>query len=98
MNEWVTIKSYWQVYEAEMTKSLLKANGFQCQIKDNFTLLSDPMLNNTIGGAMVQVLIHQAEQAIVLLKEMNIITEKDELDMSIYTLIEQFLTISNVSL
>jgi hypothetical protein len=90
-NEWITIKTFWQVHEAEMVKNFLLANDIENRVKDDFTLQSDPMLNNAIGGAKLQVKAEQFEQAYSLLKSKNIITNKDHVDNSFYNKIEKFL-------
>lgn len=90
-NNWITIKTYWQVHEAEMTRNLLNAHDIDCQIKDNFTLQSDPLLNNTIGGAKIQVRPNQLNEAIELLTSKGILTDKDNVDSSFYNKIERFL-------
>lgn len=90
-NEWMTIKSFWYAHETDMTKSFLESNDIEVQVKDEFTLQSDPILNNAIGGAKLQVRADQYDLAYNLLKTKGIITEKDLVDNSFYNKIEGFL-------
>lgn len=64
--------------EAQIFKGLLKSNGIEVFMRDNFTIDSDPLLSNAIGGVKLFVRTENLEKAREYLSE----TQKFSVDNS----------------
>jgi Putative prokaryotic signal transducing protein len=63
---------------ANMTKGLLEENEIFCSLKDENTILSDPLLSNAIGGIklLVPEQMYSKAKEIIKTAEMNFVAEK----------------------
>lgn len=72
------IATYDNYLLANMTMGLLEENGIICSIKDENTILSDPLLSNAIGGIKLLVAEHQYQRATEVIRtaENNFLKER----------------------
>lgn len=65
----VTIKTFNFPLEVTMLKGMLEDNGIAVYIKDEFTILMNPLYSNAIGGIKLQVLEKDLEKSLQVLKD-----------------------------
>jgi Putative prokaryotic signal transducing protein len=65
----IQIASFDNYLLANMTMGLLQQNGIECNIKDQNTILTDPLLSNAIGGIKLVVAQADEQSALALIKE-----------------------------
>lgn len=72
------IATYNNYLLANMTKGLLEKNEIFCSLKDENTVLSDPLLSNALGGIKLLVPEHMHNKAMEIIKtaEINFLAEK----------------------
>ncbi|XCF06264.1 DUF2007 domain-containing protein [Tamlana crocina] len=58
-----TIARFQYSTEAQIVKGRLEAEGIQVFMQDNFTIDTDPLVSNAIGGVKLKVLSRQALEA-----------------------------------
>lgn len=58
-----TLAKFTYSSEAQIIKGRLEADGIQVFLSDNFTIDTDPLVSNAIGGVKLKVLSHQYEAA-----------------------------------
>ncbi len=75
MSNLVTIRSFSNSTEYEMAKSFLESNGIQCFGQDEIT--NRVYISNANGGAKLQVMPEDTEEAILLLMESGYLKESD---------------------
>ncbi len=94
MNEFqdfVTVKTFWSSYQANIVKSFLENEGITCFLKDELTVNADPLITNAIGGVKLQVPSSEYELAYSLLDEYGYINPKDKIDNTLQSKLEGFL-------
>jgi DNA-directed RNA polymerase subunit RPC12/RpoP len=64
--------------EAQIIKGKLESEGIKVFITDNFTIDTDPLVSQAIGGVKLKVLAEQEAKAIKILKEINEYSLDDE--------------------
>lgn len=62
-NTFKTIARFQYSTEAQIIKGRLEAEGIQVFLSDNFTIDTDPLVSNAIGGVKLKVLSQDAMQA-----------------------------------
>jgi len=62
-NKFKTIARFQYSTEAQIIKGRLEADGIQVFLSDNFTIETDPLVSNAIGGIKMKVLAEDAMQA-----------------------------------
>jgi len=74
----LVIKSYLTLSEATAMQALLEAEGLECRLKDEHSVVMAPFLANAIGG--IKLMVHEEDiaQAISLLKNAGYIGEDAE--------------------
>lgn len=72
----VTVKTYFNQMEAEIEKGKLEANGIEVMLSDNQINTLTPIFNQVTGGIKLQVLAHEAENAVRILEENDALPEE----------------------
>ena len=65
----IQLRSYDNYVNANMQLSMLKEEGINCYIKDEYTITIDPLLSPAIGGMKLMVDVQQIERAKQILEE-----------------------------
>ena len=65
----VQLRSYDNYINANMQLSMLKEQGIDCYLKDEYTITIDPLLSPAIGGMKLMVEENQAESANQILED-----------------------------
>ena len=79
MNEtFVTIAKFTYSSEAQIVKGRLEADGIQVFLGDNFTVDTDPLVSNAIGGVKLKVYKEDEERARKVLSEIAQYSIDDE--------------------
>jgi len=65
----IQLRSYDNYVNANMQLSMLKEEGINCYIKDEYTITIDPLLSPAIGGMKLMVDEQQIESAKQILEE-----------------------------
>ncbi|MBE7175651.1 MAG: hypothetical protein INR69_04570 [Mucilaginibacter polytrichastri] len=73
----VTIKTYFNQMEAEIEKGKLEANGINAMLSDNQINALSPIFNQATGGIKLQVLAHEAREAMEILDEKGALPEQE---------------------
>lgn len=71
--EIVTIRTFDNYFNANITLTRLQDAGIECYLKDEFTVTIDPILSNAIGGIKLVVKDVDVKQALAMLEEMDAI-------------------------
>lgn len=66
----ITIRSYWNLLEAELAKGALDAAGIECSLFDDNMIRMDWFNANAIGGVKLRVDPQNADEANRILEEM----------------------------
>ena len=66
-----TIATFPYSSEAQIIKGKLQSEGIQVYLADEYTIDSDPLISQAIGGVKIKVLTTQKEEAIAILKEIH---------------------------
>jgi hypothetical protein len=66
---WQTIKTFANVIEAEIAKSLLDSEGIESFVRDAHTVSINMLYSNALGGIRLDVKATDAERAIELLNQ-----------------------------
>lgn len=66
-----TIATFPYSSEAQIVKGKLQSEGIQVYLADEYTIDSDPLISQAIGGVKIQVLTTQKEEAISILKDIH---------------------------
>lgn len=69
MGTFITIKTFTHPYEAYPLKALMESEGISCFLKDEFTIMTQPLYSNMLGGVKLQVLEKDLEAANALLAQ-----------------------------
>ncbi len=65
----VTLRTFQYPLEITLLKSMLEDSGIPVFVKDEFTILMNPLYSNAIGGIKLQVLEEDIEKATEVLKD-----------------------------
>lgn len=65
----ITLRTFEYPLEITLLKSMLEDVGIPVFVKDEFTILMNPLYSNAIGGIKLQVLEENLEKAIEVLKD-----------------------------
>ena len=65
----ITLKTFEYPLEVTLLKGMLEEAGISVYVKDEFTILMNPLYSNAIGGIKLQVLVSDLDQAILVLKD-----------------------------
>lgn len=65
----ITLRTFEYPLEITLLKSMLEDAGIPVFVKDEFTILMNPLYSNAIGGIKLQVLEENLEKAIEVLKD-----------------------------
>ena len=67
----ITLTTFPYSSEAQIIKGKLQSEGIRVYLADEYTIDSDPLISQAIGGVKLKVLTTQKEAALSILKEMN---------------------------
>ncbi len=70
-NTFKTVARFTYSSEAQIIKGRLESEGIKVFLFDNFTIDTDPLVSNAIGGVKLRVLSHQVEEAEIILKSIS---------------------------
>jgi len=73
-----TIARFQYSTEAQIIKGRLEAEGIQVFLSDNFTIDTDPLVSNALGGVKLKVLSRQAIEAQHILESIKKYSIDDE--------------------
>lgn len=73
-----TIARFQYSSEAQIIKGRLEADGIKVFLSDNFTIDTDPLVSNAIGGVKLKVLSEDAMQAQHILESIHKYSVDDE--------------------
>ena len=79
-NEFIKIGSYQYSSEAIIIKGKLESEGIEVFMADNFTIDTDPLVSNAIGGVKLYVSTEQFDKAKNVLLEISRYSLNDEGD------------------
>jgi hypothetical protein len=65
----ITLRTFEYPLEITLLKSMLEDSGIPVFVKDEFTILMNPLYSNAIGGIKLQVLEEDIEKATEVLKD-----------------------------
>ncbi len=65
----ITLRTFQYPLEITLLKSMLEDSGIPVFVKDEFTILMNPLYSNAIGGIKLQVLEEDIEKATEVLKD-----------------------------
>ena len=65
----ITLRTFQYPLEITLLKSMLEDSGIPVFVKDEFTILMNPLYSNAIGGIKLQVLEKDIEKATEVLKD-----------------------------
>ena len=66
---YVTIRSYDNYINANMTMAMLKEGGVDCYIRDEHTIIIDPLLSPALGGMKLMVHENDLKDALSILEQ-----------------------------
>jgi hypothetical protein len=65
----ITLRTFEYPLEITLLKSMLEDVGIPVFVKDEFTILMNPLFSNAVGGIKLQVLEEDLEKASEVLKD-----------------------------
>ncbi len=68
MEKLITVRTFTYGHEAAVAKSMLRAEGIFCFLKDELTIQANPFYSNALGGVKLQVKERDAATAASLLQ------------------------------
>lgn len=77
-NTFVTIAKFQYTSEAQIIKGRLEADGIEVFLRDNFTIDTDPLVSNAIGGVKLKVLAKDKAAALEILQSIKAYSLDDE--------------------
>ena len=72
INDFETVAVFEYSAEAQMLKSKLESEGIEVFLKDEYTVDSDPLISQAIGGVKLQVHVADKERARVIYNEVRV--------------------------
>lgn len=76
-----TVANFQYSSEAQIIKGRLEAEGITVFLKDNYTIDTDPLVSNAIGGVKMQVKTEDASKALDVLKSIRKYSVDDKGDV-----------------
>jgi len=70
-NTFITIARFNYSSEAQIIKGRLEADGIKVYLSDEFTIDTDPLVSQAIGGVKLKVLAEQSEKAKEILESIS---------------------------
>ena len=67
----VTVRTFYNSFKANIILTKLENEGIACYLKDDVTVIMDPIISNAIGGIKLQVKEEDAEAALALLQQFD---------------------------
>ncbi|MFD1062413.1 DUF2007 domain-containing protein [Winogradskyella litorisediminis] len=67
----ITIAKFQYTTEAQIVKGRLEADGIEVFLRDNFTIDTDPLVSNAIGGVKLKVLAKDKDAAMEILQSIK---------------------------
>lgn len=67
----VTVRTFYNSFKANIILTKLENEGIACYLKDDVTVMMDPIISNAIGGIKLQVKEEEAEAALALLHQFD---------------------------
>ena len=80
-NTFITIATFQYSSEAQIIKGRLLSEGIDAFLADEYTIDTDPLVSNAIGGVKLRVPVIEAEKARDILKEISQYSLTDEGDL-----------------
>lgn len=71
MSTFVTIARYPYSTEAQIIKGRLEADGITVFLSDNYTIDTDPLVSNAIGGVKLKVIESQKDKALKIVQSIQ---------------------------
>lgn len=71
MNSFVVVRTFDNYLLANMLMGRLEAEHIRCHLKDESTVLADPLLSIAIGGIKLMVHTSQLERAMKIIEEVE---------------------------
>lgn len=71
MNSFAVVRTFDNYLLANMLMGRLEAENIRCHLKDESTVLADPLLSIAIGGIKVMVHTSQVERALEIIEEVE---------------------------
>jgi Putative prokaryotic signal transducing protein len=68
MNQFTQVRSFDNYLLANMLLGRLEAENICCHLKDENTILADPLLSNAIGGIKLMVYTSQLQRALEIIE------------------------------
>lgn len=68
MNRFIIVRTFDNYLLANMLMGRLEAENIRCHLKDENTILADPLLSNAIGGIKLMVHSSQLERAMEIIE------------------------------
>lgn len=76
---WVFLRSFVWPHEHLLFQAFMESNGIEVQMRDEMTVMVDPLLSNAIGGVKMYVDEKDYERAVDLMREFDVKSpEQDE--------------------
>ncbi len=69
--ELVTIRTFDNYFSANILLTKLRDAGIQCYLKDEYTVVMDPLLSNAVGGIKLVINKKDVQEVIELLKHFD---------------------------
>lgn len=70
-NTFITIAKFQYTSEAQIIKGRLEADGIEVFLRDNFTIDTDPLVSQAIGGVKLKVLAKDKDTAMEVLQSIK---------------------------
>lgn len=80
MNSFIVIRTFDNYLLANMLMGRLEAENIRCHLKDENTVLSDPLLSVAIGGIKLMVHTSQVERALEIIESVEQGREQTDLN------------------
>ena len=77
-NTFITIATFQYSSEAQIIKGRLEADGIEVFMADNYTIDTDPLVSNAIGGVKLKVYAEDEAKAKEILKQISEYSLDDE--------------------
>ena len=68
-NNFVTVLTFTYQYEVAVIRGRLESEGIECFVQDEFTVQTNPLFSNAVGGIKLQVRESDLERTVEILKE-----------------------------
>lgn len=83
MNRFIIVRTFDNYLLANMLMGRLEAENIRCHLKDENTILADPLLSNAIGGIKLMVHSSQLERAMEIIEAVESGRTEDDISSAI---------------